>query len=525
MVGRTRLVVFTALAAVALSGCGAAKSNSSSRASQAGPAAGKAGRPAGPPGPAAPSPAAPGAAGADSAARQATSPEMLAADQPASTFAMDVDTASYTYARGQVLDGRRPDPATVRPEEFVNAFKQGYRQPDGNGFTIQVDGARLPSTHRIGPGPVPEDGSSVRLMRVGLQTRAENPAARPDAALTFVIDVSGSMGEPGKLDMVKDALRTLVGQLRPTDAVAIVAFNDHAHALRAMTPVRSRQALLGAIDELHAGGSTNLEAGLVEGYRVARDGFRSGGTNRVILLSDGLANTGDTAPTDILSEVRAAADKQIALLGVGVGSDYGDALMEQLADHGDGFVVYVSEPAQARAVFVNQLPATLAVRALDAKVQVDFDASTVLSYRLIGYDDRALNPSQFRNDRVDGGEVGPGHAVTALYAVRLHAETGIDARVAQAHIRWQDPATREASEQSATVTVADLGGGFTDAAPRLRVCYAAAYLAEVLRGSPYGPEVRVADLAGVADKAAATLDDPDVVDLAAVIRRADHLDG
>jgi Ca-activated chloride channel family protein len=439
-------------------------------------------------------------------------PEVDPASQPRSTFGMDVDTASYGYARNLINQGRRPSPQDVRPEEFVNAFRQDYSQPAGNGFAISVDGTRLPGTQRVQP---PGD---VRLLRVGLQTRADDARERPDAALTFVIDVSGSMGEPGKLDMVKDALRTLIGQLRPTDSVAIVTFSDRATVVRPMTPVAQRSRLQAAVDRLRVEGSTNLEDGLVQGYEVAREGFRAGQTNRVILLSDGLANVGDTAAQPILAQVREAAAKQITLLGVGVGTDYGDTLMEQLADQGDGYVVYVSDPAQASRVFVEQLPATLEVRAMDAKVQVTFDPRTVAGYRLIGYDDRALAASAFRDDRADGGEVGPGHSVTALYTVRLRPEAA--GQVADARIRWQDPSTRQVHEEAGTVSVADLGGAFEEAAPRLQVCYAVAYFAEALRRSPYGAEVRLGDLARIASRAASRTGDRNVADLAQLIGKA-----
>src|SRR5262249_12598827 len=247
-----------------------------------------------------------------------------------------------------------------------------------------------------------------------------------------------------------------IDQLRPTDKVAIVAFNDTAHVLREMTAVRSKGDLHAAVGRLHADGSTNLEAGLVTGYRVARDGFVTGASNRVIILSDGLANVGDTQADPILAQIREQASKQFALLGVGVGSDYGDALMERLADAGDGFVTYVSEREQARQLFVTRLPATLTVRALDAKVQVTFDQSTVVSYRLVGYEDRALAPSAFENNRADGGEVGPGHSVTALYVVRLRPSAR--GQVAEARIRWLNPVDREPREQSAAIVAADLGG-------------------------------------------------------------------
>src|SRR5436190_13713909 len=228
-------------------------------------------------------------------------PEVDADAEPRSTFAIDIDTASYNFARRQILDGQRPDRTAVRPEEFLNAFAQDYPQPAGNGFTVQADGSRLPRTHHL------TGGNDVRLLRIGLQTRAEEAKNRPDAALTFVVDVSGSMGEPGRLDLVQDALHTLIDQLRDTDAVAIVAYADEANVLRGMTGDRSRASLHRAIDNLSAGGSTNLEAGLVTGYRVAREGFKSGATNRVILLSDGLANVGNTKAEPILRQIREEA--------------------------------------------------------------------------------------------------------------------------------------------------------------------------------------------------------------------------
>jgi Ca-activated chloride channel family protein len=441
-----------------------------------------------------------------SAEPEARRGDVSAAEDPRSTFALDVDNASYGYARRQILDGQRPDPALIRPEEFVNAFAQDYSEPQGDGFSVHADGAQLPSA---------EEGE--RLLRVGLQTRGEPEETRPDATLTFVVDVSGSMGEPGRLDLVRDALHTLVDQLRPTDAVALVAFTDKARVERKMTRVSDAGALNRAIEKLRPEASTNLDDGLRLGYRVARDGFRPGTSNRVVLLSDGLANTGSTDADTILERVREEAAKQIALLGVGVGSQYGDALMERLADRGDGFVVYVSERAQARDVFVHRLPSTLAVRAMDAKAQVTFDPETVQTYRLIGYEDRKVADESFRDDRVDGGEVGPGHSVTALYAVRLKPGASSSAEAARVEVRWLDPRTREADEAYASVRVADLDGSFDGAPPRLWVDYAAASLAETLQGNRAG--IGLDDLGRLADRAADRLDDPAVRDLAEVIHK------
>lgn len=494
MVSQFRIVAVAVIAAVCLTACGAdAKDGSAGyeRAPTMNPQGGQ-------PGPPATAELADGAPG-----------EQPASSQPVSTFAVDVDTASYGYAKRQLLSGQRPAAGTIRPEEFVNSFQQGYRQPSGDGFAVSADGTRLPRTHR-------NADDTARLLRVGLQTRAEPEGQRLDASLTFVVDVSGSMAEPGKLDLVKSGLHTLVDQLRTTDSVALIAYSDKADVLRQMTAVRDRSALHNAIDRLRVSGSTNLEAGLKLGYDTARKSFRSGSTNRVILLSDGLPNVGSTNAQSLVREVQEAAAKQITMMGVGVGSDYGDKFMEELADKGDGYVVYVSDAAEANKVFVQQLPATLAVRALDAKGQVEFDPATVASYRLIGYENRALSASAFRNDAVDGGEVGPGHAVTALYA--LHLRPGAEGHLADVRVRWQDPRSREPSEQNLSVTVASLDREFTSAAPQLQVCYTAAYFAEVLRASQYAEEVQLDDLFRLASRLGES--DQQVAELSDVIRAA-----
>lgn len=446
--------------------------------------------------------------GATGTGRPGDAPPVDARSTPKSTFALDVDTASYSYARQQLTAGSLPDPSTVRPEEFVNAFRQDYAQPAGSGFTVTTDGARLPD-------------SGTRVMRVGLQTRGEDAATRRDVALTFAIDASGSMADEGKLGLVKDALHTLIRQLRPSDRVAIVAYADEPRVLRKLTAVSDRDALDGAIDDLSASGSTNLGSGVETAYRVARDGYRKGATNRVILLSDGLANQGDTDSKTILRKVSEQAGRGISLLCVGVGGDYGDALMEQLADHGHGMAVYVGDRAEARTTFSTELTANLSVRARAAKAQVEFDPKQVRSYRLIGFDDRRLAADDFRNDAVDGGWVGPGHSVTALYEVTLTAKAS--GRVATARVRWQDPESDEAREAARTVSVSDLDGALSDAAPRLRADRAVAEFAEWLRGDRYASNVRPESLASAVDAAADATEDTQLHELATLIRTAAKL--
>ncbi|WP_219462751.1 vWA domain-containing protein [Nonomuraea rhizosphaerae] len=422
-----------------------------------------------------------------------------------STFALDVDTASYTYARRTLEEGRWPEPGQIRPEEFVNAFRQDYAQPADDGFAVHVDGAQLPSRDQA-------------VLRVGLQTRASDAAARRPANLTFVIDVSGSMAETGRLDLVKQALHTLIDQLAPGDQVSIVSFSDEAKVEATMTPLAARSELHAAVDRLTVQGGTNLEAGLVSGYQEAAKAFRAAATNRVILLSDGLANQGSTQWQSILDRVKEYAGRQVALLTVGVGRDYGDELMEQLADNGDGAAVYVSTQEDAEKVFATQLPATIELRARDAKAQVVFNPAVVESYRLIGYENRALSTEEFRDDSRDGGEIGPGHSVTALYAVRLKA--GARGQLAQATVRWQDPDTRNPSEASKAVDVSALTGGIWDEAPmRLQIDVVAAAFAVYMRDrEAFGLDLPT--LGEHARRLAGAAEDPMVTELAGLIGKA-----
>ncbi|HEX4812497.1 MAG TPA: von Willebrand factor type A domain-containing protein [Nonomuraea sp.] len=423
-----------------------------------------------------------------------------------STFALDVDTASYGYARQALTNGRRPGPGEIRPEEWVNAFRQDYRQPADDGFAVHVDGARLP-------------GGDEAVLRVGLQTRASDAAARRPANLTFVIDVSGSMAETGRLDLVKSALRTLLGRLAPGDQASIVTFSDDAEVVASMTPLSARSELMSAVDRLATEGGTDVEAGLVAGYEQASMSFRPAATNRVVLLSDGLANQGETRWQGILDRVREHAARRVALLTVGVGREYGDELMEQLADNGDGMAVYVSTQEEADSLFTTRLPATIELRARDAKAQVVFNPSVVETYRLIGYENRALSAEEFRDDSRDGGEIGPGHAVTALYSVRLRP--GASGQLAQATVRWQDPDTRVAAEASRPLESGDLAGNlWDDSTPvRLQVDVVVAAFAVHLRGKEaFGMDL--AELGEHAGRLATASEDPMVSELSTLISRA-----
>ncbi|NEC64598.1 von Willebrand factor type A domain-containing protein [Streptomyces sp. SID9727] len=433
-----------------------------------------------------------------------------------STFALDVDTASYGYARRTLADGRLPGPESVRPEEFVNSFRQGYHRPEGNGFSVSVDGARAAGE---------EDGWS--LVRVGLATKAApTTGERPPAALTFVVDVSGSMNSPDRLGLVRTSLGILTDELRDDDSISLVTFSDEAETVLPMTRLGGhRSRIRDAVDSLEPAASTNVGAGIERGYEEAVEGRRKGVSNRVVLLSDALANTGDTEADDILERIDSARRAYgITLFGVGVGSDYGDAFMEQLTNKGDGHTTYIADEEQARKVFVDQLPAHIELTARDAKAQVAFDRKTVERFKLIGYEDREVADDDFRDDTVDGGEVGPGHTVTALYAVRLR--DGASGHVATATVRWLDPKTREPHEKTGSVTTGAITGKLWDGrSTRLQVTAVAAYFAENLRGTGLPGAPGLGELADRAEKLATTTEDASVTKLADAITRADRLKG
>jgi Ca-activated chloride channel family protein len=430
-----------------------------------------------------------------------------------STFALDVDTASYDYALRALADGRLPDPSTVRPEEFVNSFRQDYERPDGDGFSVTVDGART-------------DDEDWSLVRVGLATRtSERGGERPPAALTFVIDVSGSMDEPGRLDLAKEALSVMTDRLRDDDSVALVTFSDEAETVLSMTRLGgNRDEIQDAVSDLDTQDSTNLGAGVETGYETAVEGLREGATNRVVLISDALANTGDTDADSILERISGERREHgITLFGVGVGSDYGDALMERLADKGDGHTVYVSDSGEARKVFSEQLPRNVDLTARDAKAQVAFDPETVEEFRLIGYDNRRVADEDFRDDRVDGGEVGSGHTVTALYAVRT--EPGARGHVATATVRWLDPETRDPHEETGDLEADALDDSLWSANRGLRTAATAAYFADALgHGDHDLPDApRLDELADHADDLADSTESEEIRRLAEAIDTANRM--
>ena len=428
-----------------------------------------------------------------------------------STFAMDVDTASYSVARRFVLDGNRPDPDSVRVEEFVNYFDQEYPQPYEGAFAIHVDGARSPFT---------ED---TWIARVGIQGRDVPDHHRKDATLVFVIDTSGSMSRENRLELVKRALRLLVRELRPTDRIGIVTYGNRGHAVLNPTEAKHDDYILQVIDGLHPGGSTNAEEGLRLGYEMAGRRLDPERITRIVLLSDGVANVGRTGPESILNQVRQYVNEGVTLSTVGVGmGNYNDVLMEQLANDGDGNYVYIDNLTEAWKSFVDNLTSTLQVIARDAKIQVSFNPDVVHSYRLIGYENRDVADRDFRNDSVDAGEVGAGHSVTALYELRLRER--VDGPIAKVHVRYEDADSRQIYEVARNLNIGDLQEYFETASPRFQLAATVAQYAEVLRRSYWAQHTTIDDVRYHADRVGGILhNDPEVTEFARLVNMATRM--
>ncbi|MEO1920856.1 MAG: VWA domain-containing protein [Sphingomonadaceae bacterium] len=341
------------------------------------------------------------------------SPVKRVADEPVSTFAVDVDTGAYANTRRYLRDGRRPPKAAVRTEEFVNYFRYDYAKPQDRStpFSVATAVARTPWN---------ED---TRLLRIGLQGYDLPRDQRPAANLVFLLDVSGSMNSPDKLPLLKTALKGLVDNLREEDRVSIVVYAGAAGLV--LDPTNDPREIKAALDQLSAGGSTAGGAGLQLAYQTARANFIEGGVNRVIIGTDGDFNVGISDPDALVERIEKERDTGVTLSVLGFGSgNYNEALMEQIANKGNGNYSYIDSALEARKVLGEEMSSTLFTIAKDVKIQVEFNPKFVKQYRLIGYENRALREQDFDNDRVDAGEIGASHQVTALYEVVPASKTG-----------------------------------------------------------------------------------------------------
>ncbi|MFL1493317.1 vWA domain-containing protein [Pseudomonas antarctica] len=354
------------------------------------------------------------------------------AETPVSTFSVDVDTGSYANVRRFLNQGRLPPADAVRLEEMVNYFPYNYALPtDGSPFGVTTEVATTPWNPH------------TQLLRIGIKASDRSVADLAPANVVFLVDVSGSMDRREGLPLVKSTLKLLVDQLRDQDRVSLVVYAGESRVVLEPTSGRDKTKIRNAIDQLTAGGSTAGASGIELAYQMARAGFIDNGINRILLATDGDFNVG-VSDFDSLKQMAADQRKSgVSLTTLGFGVDnYNEHLMEQLADAGDGNYAYIDNLREARKVLVDQLSSTLAVVARDVKLQVEFNPAQVSEYRLLGYENRALKREDFNNDKVDAGEIGAGHTVTALYEI-----------VPKGHKGWLEPlryATAPARQNTST---------------------------------------------------------------------------
>ena len=407
-----------------------------------------------------------------------------------STFGVDVDTASYALARRYVTEGKLPQKAQIRTEEFVNYFKSDVPPPMAGPFAMHMD---------LAPSRFSDDPSR-QMLRVVVRAKDLSVFERKPLRLTFVLDVSGSMREQNRLETVKNALRLLVGQLGAGDQVAIIKFSAEAAQVVPMTSATEKLAFEQAIQPLQPEGGTNSNAGLQLGYATAIAGYDAACVNRVVFLSDGVPTVGETDINKIIAGVQPLKEKGIYLNTVGVGmNNHNDTLLEQLADKGDGICNYIDNPKEAQRALVDNFTGAFQPVGRDVKVQVEFDPQQVLRWRQVGYENRAIADIDFRNDTVDAGEIGAGHQVTALYELEL-ARTDRTEPLAVVRLRWKDPnksassATGDKAQEVEAVVHAAARTGFEAAGHGYRRAVMVAQYAEFLRRSTHAANDRVDDL-------------------------------
>jgi Ca-activated chloride channel family protein len=429
-------------------------------------------------------------------------PFLPAATNPLSTFSIDVDTASYANVRRFINSGTLPPKDAVRVEEMINYFTYDYHEPEGDKpFSIDLDATACPWD------------PSHRLLRIGLKAREVASENRPASNLVFLLDVSGSMTPPERLPLVKQAMRLLVDKLTEKDRVAIVIYAGGSGLALPSTTGDRKETIMRALEDLKAGGSTNGAEGIELAYKIAAENFIKGGVNRVILATDGDFNIGVTNQGDLIRLIETKAKSGVFLSVLGVGTDnLKDSTMQKLADKGNGNYAYLDSIEEARKVLVQQVNGTLMTVAKDVKIQVEFNPGRVASYRLIGYEKRMLRKEDFNNDKVDAGEIGAGHTVTALYEV-VPAGAGATDPAASVPpvdpLKYQspNPAAVTKTEQNAStemVTVklrhkkpdgetseltersfTDNGSKFENAAPDLKFAAAVAEFGMILRDSQF----------------------------------------
>ena len=423
-----------------------------------------------------------------------SNPVKLVTEEPMSTFSVDADTASYAFIRANLNEGYFPPKDVVRTEELINYFTYDYAPPETRDQPF--------ATH-VSLMPAPWNDAS-RLMHIGIKGFELDHSEVPPANLVFLIDTSGSMDQSNKLPLLIRSFKLLLSALAPDDRVAIVTYAGSAGVVLEPTPVSERSKILDRLERLYAGGSTAGGDGIRLAYRLAEQHMVSDGINRVILATDGDFNVGITDVDELEEFISRKRSSGVFLSVLGFGMDnYNDDLMQHLAQNGNGNAAYIDSISEARKVFVEQVTSTLVPIAKDVKIQVEFNSATVSEYRLIGYETRMLEREDFRNDKVDAGEVGAGHSVTAIYELTLantdaghippsryqstesELSSNFDDEFAFLKIRYKLPDAHSSTLVTQPVTVANYFDTVNTAPRDVRFATAVAAFGELLRGGRY----------------------------------------
>jgi len=445
-------------------------------------------------------------------------PWVMAERDPLSTFALDVDTASYALCRRYIRGGFLPPAGAVRMEEFINYFNYHYPQRTNPTFKVHAEAA---------PSPFARQDQNLTLLKIGVKARTIGRDQRKASNLILVVDASASMGQPDRLPLVQQALYMLVDRLADVDRVSLITCAGEARLHLETVPARERDKIRQAIYAIQPAGPTNLLAGLKLGYATARRSFAPKQINHVVLCSDGVANVGQTEAEAVLEEVAADRKQGITITCVGVGyGSYNDVFLEALANRGDGSYVFLDSPRQAQRVFVRQLAATLQTVAKDARIQVDFNPQRVRRYRLIGYENRDIEDKRFRDDTIDAGEVGSGQCSTALYELELVGQSSADEQgdLGTVFVRYRNVETGQIEEISSRLSSAIVRRRTVESAPRFFLAAGAARFAEILRQSEHAQDGSLTDVLRIVEQVSLALGlDRDVRELADLIRKAEHL--
>lgn len=441
-------------------------------------------------------------------------PEVVTAENPFSTFSLNVTDVSFKLAAASLEKGQMPDPASVRTEEFINAFD--YRDPEPVGrrrLAFHWERARYPFAH------------NRDLLRFSVKTAASGRSAGQPLNVVLLLDNSGSMERADRQRIRRECLRVLAAQLRPSDRVSVVAFARTARLWVDGMPGTQAGELVQRVGQLTPDGGTNLEEAMALAYQTAKRHFQAGGINRVVLLTDGAANLGDVDPASLQRGVEAQRREGVALDCFGIGWDgYNDELLETLSRHGDGRYGFINTPEAAATEFAGQLAGALQVAASDVKVQVQFNPRRVTAYRQMGYAKHQLTKEQFRDNTVDAAEIGAAEAGNALYVVEVNPAG--DGPLGVARVRFRVPGSGEYHEQEWTLAYDGSARVFDQAAPALRLAGVAAAFSEWLVASPFAGEVTVPRLQGhLAGLPGMPGIDPRVKQLETMLRLAGGLGG